>query len=208
VRVTQDVRRRTRARLLAEAERLVHERGFESVTTRDVAARAGIGHGTLFNYFGSREALGLALCDVFLSRAAADAERRADPDATLAEDLFAHGAACLRRLKPLRPAAGALFAGLLAVPDDDAEEADATPGQPSRVRARLFDAARSIVARRRPGTPPSPTALRFYVSLFVGDVCSWSFDASPHQEDTLALLDRATRLFAASLEDDGDPEKE
>src|SRR5262245_30706280 len=100
MRVTAETKRRTRVRLLEAAERLVRERGFEAITTRDVAALAGIGHGTLFNYFASREAMGLALCDVFLARAATDAARRRAPDASLTEDLFAHASACLRRLAP------------------------------------------------------------------------------------------------------------
>jgi AcrR family transcriptional regulator len=206
VRVTQDAKKRTRARLIECAERLVREQGFDAVTTRDVAAMADVGHGTLFNYFASREALGLALCDVFLARAAADAEKGRDPDASLEEDLFAHAAACLRRLKPLRASAGALLAGILAVRaeqgDEEATDLDAAPGQPLRVRTRLLGAAGGIVARHRDGRPPSPSALQLYASLVVGIVCSWSCDASPHQEDTLAMLDQATRLFVASLDDD------
>jgi len=53
----------------------------------------------------------------------------------------------------------------------------------------------------------SATSLQLYASLFVGIVCFWSRDASPRQEDTLALLDRATRLFAASLDDAAEPSK-
>lgn len=205
MRVTLDVKRRTRARLIETAERLVRERGLDAVTTRDVAAEAGVGHGTLFNYFAGREALGLALCDVLLARAAADALKRRREGASLEEDLFAHGAACLRRLKPLRGAAGTLLAGLLAAPDEPETPADTTPGQPLRVRSRLLDAVEAIVARHRPGHTAPPEAMHLYASLVVGVVCWWSRDTSPRQEDTLALLDRATRLFVASLDGAADP---
>jgi AcrR family transcriptional regulator len=207
VRVTQHQKKRTRVRLVETAERLVRERGLDAVTTRDVAADAGVGHGTLFNYFASREAMGLALCDVLLARAAEDAAKRRAAGGSLEEDLFAHGAACLRRLAPLRARAGSLLASVLAVADEPPPDADVTPGQPLRVRSRLLDEVRAIVEIRRPGRPASATSLQLYASLFVGIVCFWSRDASPRQEDTLALLDRATRLFAASLDDAAEPSK-
>jgi AcrR family transcriptional regulator len=202
VRVTQDVRRRTRGRLLAAAEGLVRERGFDGVTTRDVATSAGVGHGTLFNYFASREALGLGLCDVLLARAEDDVRQRPREGASLEEDLFAHGAACLRRLEPLRASAGALLAGILAHAEAAEPDEDTTPGEPLHVRGRLLHGVRAMVALHRPDRPPSPTALRLYASLFVGIVCAWSHDASPRREDTLALLDKTTRLFVASLDED------
>lgn len=208
MRVTAEVKRSTRARLVAAAENLVRDRGFEAVTTRDVAGLAEIGHGTLFNYFASREEMGLALCDVFLARAAVDADRKREPDAALEEDLFAHAAACLRRLAPLRASAGPLLARVFAMPDDEDPEADDAPGQPLRVRGRLLDAVRKSIALRRPKLPPSAVSLRLYASLFVGIICSWSVDASPHQEDTLALLDQATRLFVAALDDPDTNRKE
>jgi hypothetical protein len=39
-------------------------------------------------------------------------------------------------------------------------------------------------------------------------VTSWSRDASPHQEDTLALLDQSTRLVTAALHDANESTKE
>jgi hypothetical protein len=107
----------------------------------------------------------------------------------------------------LRARAGSLLASVLAVADEPPPDADVTPGQPLRARSRLLDEVRAIVEIRRPGRPASATSLQLYASLFVGIVCFWSRDASPRQEDTLALLDRATRLFAASLDDAAEPSK-
>jgi hypothetical protein len=39
--------------------------------------------------------------------------------------------------------------------------------------------------------------LQLYWTLYLGVVAYWAADDSPHQEDTLALLDRSTKLFAA-----------
>lgn len=49
-----DVRRRA---LVAVAAALIHERGFEGLRTRDVAARAGVNVATLHYYFATKEAL-------------------------------------------------------------------------------------------------------------------------------------------------------
>lgn len=54
---------RNRDALLSAARALVDERGVAAVTMEAVAARAGVGKGTLFRRFGSREGLMAALLD-------------------------------------------------------------------------------------------------------------------------------------------------
>jgi AcrR family transcriptional regulator len=47
----------TRAALLAAAQELFAERGFERATVRDIAARAGVNQALLFRYFGNKDEL-------------------------------------------------------------------------------------------------------------------------------------------------------
>jgi len=54
---------RNREALLTAARELVEEHGVAAVTTEAVAARAGVGKGTVFRRFGSREGLMAALLD-------------------------------------------------------------------------------------------------------------------------------------------------
>jgi AcrR family transcriptional regulator len=54
---------RNRALLLDAARRLIAERGAEAVSMDDIAAAAGVGKGTVFRRFGSREGLMAALLD-------------------------------------------------------------------------------------------------------------------------------------------------
>ena len=54
---------RNREALLVAARELVDEQGVAAVTTEAVAARAGVGKGTVFRRFGSREGLMAALLD-------------------------------------------------------------------------------------------------------------------------------------------------
>ena len=54
---------RNRDALLAAADALIEERGVEAVTTDAVAVRAGVGKGTVFRRFESREGLMAAVLD-------------------------------------------------------------------------------------------------------------------------------------------------
>lgn len=54
---------RNREALLCAARRMVGERGVDCVTMEAVAAEAGVGKGTLFRRFGSREGLMAAVLD-------------------------------------------------------------------------------------------------------------------------------------------------
>ena len=82
--------KRNRARVLAAAERVFAERGTAG-STEEVARAAGVGIGTVFRHFPSKEALLQALVVERLARVAADArEHAASPDAGAAFfDFFA-----------------------------------------------------------------------------------------------------------------------
>jgi hypothetical protein len=41
--------------------------------------------------------------------------------------------------------------------------------------------------------------MQVYWTLYLGVFAYWAADESPHQEDTMALLDHSLRLFAGSL---------
>jgi len=51
--------------ILEAAIQLFTEEGFHASSTRKIAARAGVSEGTLFNYFGSKNDLLLAILDAF-----------------------------------------------------------------------------------------------------------------------------------------------
>jgi AcrR family transcriptional regulator len=59
--VRQKKRARTEAAILRAAASLVTRKGFEHTSIEDIAGRAEVGVGTVYNYFGSKNALLLAL---------------------------------------------------------------------------------------------------------------------------------------------------
>jgi AcrR family transcriptional regulator len=177
VRITAQAKAETLERLLEVARRRL--RRSSDLNTREVASDAGVAHGTLFNYFPTKEALARAVCERELALAAETFEAERRPGATLEEDLFALVMAGLHRLAPFRPAVGELFR--------EVPEAHATP-------------ARRLIAEHVSAGEPSPIALHIYGALYLGLLAWWSADASAKQESTLAVLDRTLSMFVRSLE--------
>ena len=102
MRVTQQAKDKTRHRILKSARKLFSARGFDPTTTRDIAAKAGIATGTLFNYYPGKEALGMALLAEALDAAEADFAARRRSDESLEELLFDHVMTGVRALTPYR----------------------------------------------------------------------------------------------------------
>jgi len=75
-------------RILEAGRALFSERGFEATTTRDIAERAGIGAGTLFLYFRTKEELLVHLFQAEIERLQAELFRRLKTDAPLVDQLM------------------------------------------------------------------------------------------------------------------------
>jgi AcrR family transcriptional regulator len=83
----------TRARILEVAARLLGERGLEAATMEEIAAAAEVSVGTLYNYFGSKTLLLLALYEqettILIARGAAIVADPGDDGPAAAQRLFA-----------------------------------------------------------------------------------------------------------------------
>ena len=195
MRVTAEAKLATRRRILEAARDCFSRAGFEAATTRDIAAAAGIAAGTLFNYFPAKEAIAMAMVAEALGAARRQFEGRPRGE-SLEEDLFALIAAELRALRPhrgyLRP--------VLETALSPMARAEASPEGES-IRVEHLEAVGRLIAGRAPGGPPSPVAWSLYWTLYTGVLAFWASDASPHQEDTLAVLDHYLRAFVGSLPD-------
>jgi AcrR family transcriptional regulator len=193
VRVTAEAKFATRRRILEAARDCFSRAGFEAATTRDIAAAAGIAAGTLFNYFPAKEAIAMALVAEALGAARREFEGHPRGE-SLEEDLFALIAAELRGLRPhrgyLRPVLETALSPMV--------RAEASP-EGEAMRIEHLEAAGRLIAGRAPGGPLSPVALSLYWTLYTGVLAFWACDASPHQEDTLAVLDHYLRAFVGSL---------
>jgi AcrR family transcriptional regulator len=190
MRVTAETKAATRQRILEAARQLFAANGFEPSTTRDIAQAAGIASGTLFNYFTTKEAILAALAAD--AGASLDFESQSGACGSFEEDLFAHVAAGLRKLKPLRKHLTVLgetvLSPLVAGADSEA----------SSLRLSHLETVARLARKHGLGELP-PLALQLYWTLYTGVLMFWANDRSPKQEDTLALLDHSLAMFVGWL---------
>lgn len=66
---------RTVDAILEGAARILEQRGFEGYTTNDIAARAGVSIGSLYQYFPTRDAVTVALIERESAKLAADVKQ-------------------------------------------------------------------------------------------------------------------------------------
>lgn len=196
MRVTTETKTATRQRILDAAQGLFAAQGFEAATTRDIAREADIAAGTLFNYFPTKEAVALCLVSEAYAQAAqrfeADLSRRSAEPLTLEEELFAHVAAVLRKLKPFRKSLNAILESALSPLSERAD------GEPS-LRSAHLETVSQIIARHGQQHSLTSVALQLYWTLYTGVLAFWSQDKSPRQEDTLALIDQSLAMFVGWL---------
>jgi AcrR family transcriptional regulator len=81
VRVSADARQATRARLLAPAAEEFGRAGLERASVDTISLAAGSAKGTIYNYFGSKEELFLAVVEEASAQAGSPAPARSDAPA-------------------------------------------------------------------------------------------------------------------------------
>lgn len=194
MRVSADIKEKTGQRIRGAARKQFAQRGFSETTTRDIAAGAGIAVGTLFNYFPTKEALGIALIDDALVAAESEFRERCRGTEGLEDELFSYILCELRHLEKLRPFAGEVIKVSFGSRPRLGRCADA-----EILRDRHLAVLYEIFDRHQIVKPTSATLLHLYWSLYLGIIGFWSRDISENQCETLALVDQSTRLFAAAL---------
>jgi AcrR family transcriptional regulator len=173
----------TRQRLYETAIALIGDRGYESATLRDVAARAGVSAALLYRYFPSKRSVVLALYDALSDRFAREAavmrpgkwrERFMDSLETSLRVLGPHRVT-LRALAPIM--VGDLEEGLFA---------RRTAFSRLRVQAVFEEAIAN--ATDAPAHSLSMSVARLLYLLHLAVILWWLLDKSPGQRATQALV--------------------
>jgi AcrR family transcriptional regulator len=194
MRVNADTKQATRRRILEAARELFTQKGFDNVATRDLSRAAGIAAGTLFNYFPTKETIAMTLVAEALREAEEDFRKSARKAESLEEDLFALIAAQLRRLKAHR----GYLAPVLETALSPAARASAAP-EGEAVRLAHLETVQELLHKHRHDEAPSLVLMHLYWTLYIGVLAFWCSDQSRHQEETLAVLDEALKMFVRSL---------
>lgn len=194
MRVTAAEKSATLQRIRSAGRKLFSSQGFDATTTRDVAQAAGIAAGTLFNYFPTKESLAAALVLDSLAAAKAEWESKRREGESLAETLFAYVAIGLRRLRPHRKYVRPVIdTADMPIADDGNGDKTSLAEQLLAPIEEVLSAAAQTEGR---AGHMSPLAPQLFSTLHVGLLSAWAADTSPKQEQSLALVDHATRMFA------------
>ena len=189
----------TRERILAVALALFQKKGFEGTTTREIARKAGIAEGTVFNYFTTKEDIAFYFFEKETDHVVAsfDDTRRLKK-APLEEKLFALIQRQLEYIAPYERFIGSVISQ--ALNPSSRLSLVSLESQSLRVRYLTFVQKLFEEAAEKGETGPmswwTPQAFWIY---YLGVLFFWLNDRSPNKENTLAFLDRSLTIGAALL---------
>ena len=189
----------TRNRIVASALSLFQSRGFEATTTKEIARKARVAEGTVFNYFQTKEHIALHFFEQEMEHAMAAVRGRPGlRKAPLEEKLFALVQSQLEFLAPHERFIGAaLVEGLRP-----ASRLGPFSVQAQELRLRYVAFVQELVAESLPATRPSPLTWlgpqAFWI-YYLGALLYWLHDTSPGKQHTLAFLDWSLKIGVAVL---------
>jgi AcrR family transcriptional regulator len=194
----------TKARIVTAALDLFERQGFERTTTKEIARRARVAEGTVFNYFETKEDIALHFFELEVEHAIATVRSNEElRSAPLEERLFALLEAQFEYLAPYESFIGAAFLRALRPASKLGFSVDAMAlrGRYLAFVQELIDDALPIRHRAWHVSMFGPHA--FWI-FYVGVLLFWLGDSSPGKEATLAFVDRALRAGAAILRSESD----
>ena len=184
----------TRAAIVAAAEELLRERGYDGMTMRDVAQRAGVSLGNAYYYYSSKEQLAQGFYERLQRDHAKAAEGACLGLARLDDRIRAVLHAWLDEATPLHDFL-ASYIGLASAP-----RSPLSPFSPQSAPAREAALAmwaevveRGVRAAPREGCVPSCPRLLWLGHL--GVVMFWANDTTPGQQRTRDFVDRSTPII-------------
>ena len=194
MRITKEVKERTRKTILERSAALFQELGYEKTTTRDISTACGVAKGTLFNYFPSKETLAMTLVAEAMHQGRIKYFKRRTGNESLAENLFLFIATELRALRPFRTFIGPVLESTMSV-------FSKTSSCPVGESARLthIKTMQHILSHHGYLIDDDSIAIPLYWSLYLGILANWSRDESTHQQHTLTLLDYSMKVFETTV---------
>lgn len=187
-----------RGRIVKAALELFQAKGFDATTTRQIAKRARLAEGTIFNYFETKEDIALHFLELEVDHAIAIV--RGNPKlrkAPLEEKLFALVEAQLDFLAPYERFIGAAFVQALRPTSKLGFSVQALD-----LRNRYLGFVQELVDES-PGVPKGAALtwvapMTFWI-FYLGILLFWLNDSSAGKQHTLAVLDRSLKFGVALL---------
>ena len=190
----------TRKRIVAAALGLFQARGFDRTTTKQIAARAKVAEGTVFNYFPTKEDIALHFFEEEVDHAIAavrdDLRLRKAP---LEEKLFKLVHSQLEFLAPYERFIGAALLHAL----NPASHLGAFSHRAQQLRHRYLAFVAELIedsSPRRKNDALSWLVPEAFWIYYLGVLLFWLYDTSKDKQHTLAFLDRSLNVGVSFLQ--------
>lgn len=194
MRITKEAKDNNRKNILATAQKLFTQKGYEQTTTRDISAACGMAKGTLFNYFKSKETLAMTIVANAMEEGQVLYGKRRSGEEGFAEDLFLFIASELRTLKPFRSYIGPVLESGMSV---FSKKFPCEAG--TNARKNHLQQIANILETHGYTTPDDSITVTLYWSLYLGILAHWSRDTSFNQAETLTLVDYSMQVFTNTV---------
>lgn len=181
-----DQKRQTRKAILAAAIKLFSEKGFEETRIEELARAAGVGKGTIYGYFRTKQDIFLAFCEEEIAYVFTRLEKEGDPEAPLLNQIV-FLSICQFDFVTLNRELGRLFCREMAYPREKNLEAS------SEINARYLSKVMAIITRAqqrgelKPGSDPLLTLADFH-SFYLMVLSGWYSGHMDTREKVEALL--------------------
>ena len=188
----------TQARIVRAALELFEQKGFEATTTKEIAKRARIAEGTVFNYFATKEDIALHFFELEVDHAIATVrgDRRLRK-APLEEKLFALVQSQIEYLSPYERFIGAAFMQALK-PASAVVMSARSWALRARYLAFVEELIEESLPRRQVAALSWLTPQAFWL-FYVTVLLYWLYDPTEGKQSTLAFRDRSLRIGAGIL---------
>jgi AcrR family transcriptional regulator len=198
VKISEQEKVQTRARILEAAVDVITEKGFKSASMREIAQRAKVGDATIYNYFPSKDKLVYGYCEDVQRRVMATL-RGIDKfhEYTLGEQLQQLVDVELQTWLPAREFLQEVFRLTFYSPVAAYEHLDAARGLNVRMVVDLLDAA--IEAGEVPDQPYRELLPRLFWDYQTGVLAYWLKDDSEGFAETTQLVDRSMEIITGVL---------
>lgn len=190
----------TERRIVTAALGLFQSRGFDATTTREIAKKAGIAEGTVFNYFRTKEDIALHFFEQEVEEAMAAVTKNPRlRKAPLEERLFALIQRQLELLLPYERFIGNAFLEVLK----PASKLGIFSHRAAALRHRYLAFVQALIEESLP-KKKTAVPLQWWVPdafwlFYMVVLLFWLGDSSPKKQNTLAFLDRSLEMGVSML---------
>ena len=193
MKVSAEVKRQTRVRLLEAAVDVITEKGFRSASMREIAKRADVGDATIYNYFPSKEKLLYGYCEYVQEQVIAELKSIDDfHEFTVREQLHQVIELQLQMWLPAREYLKEVFEMTYASPVAGYERLQPTRELFNSVVVELLDAA--IEAGEVPDQPYKELLPRLCWDYVSAILAYWLRDDSEQFANTTQVVDQSVEI--------------